>query len=30
MRHDETKAFVDDYVKVLKVDVDELGAYKKK
>jgi putative tricarboxylic transport membrane protein len=30
MRHEETKAFVDDYVKVLKVDVDELGAYKKK
>ncbi len=30
MKHEETKAFVSDYVKVLKVDVDELGAYKKK
>jgi tripartite-type tricarboxylate transporter receptor subunit TctC len=30
MRHEETKAFVYDYVKVLKVDVDELGVYKKK
>ncbi len=30
MRHEETKAFVNDYIKVLKVDVDELGVYKKK
>ena len=30
MRHEEVKAFVNDYVKVLKVDVDELGVYKKK
>jgi putative tricarboxylic transport membrane protein len=30
MRHEETKAFVNDYVKVLKVDVDELDIYKKK
>jgi len=30
MRHEEVKAFVNDYLKVLKVDVDELGVYKKK
>lgn len=30
MKHEETKAFVADYLKVLKVDVDELGVYKKK
>ena len=30
MRHEEAKAFVNDYLKVLKVDVDELGVYKKK
>jgi tripartite-type tricarboxylate transporter receptor subunit TctC len=30
-RHGETKAFVDDYLKVLKVDIDELSnVYKKK
>ncbi|MBA4421944.1 MAG: hypothetical protein C0390_02440 [Syntrophus sp. (in: bacteria)] len=30
MKHTEAKAFVTDYLKVLKVDVDELGVYKKK
>ena len=30
MRHEEVKAFVNDYLKVLKVDVDELSVYKKK
>jgi len=30
MRHVETKAFIDDYLKELKVDVGELEVYKKK
>ena len=30
LRHDEFKAFIVDYLKELKIDVDELGAYKKK
>jgi putative tricarboxylic transport membrane protein len=30
MRHVETKAFIDDYLKELKVDVGELDVYKKK
>ena len=30
MKHEEVKVFVNDYLKVLKVDVDELGVYKKK
>ena len=30
MRHAETKVFVTNFLKELKVDVDELGAYKKK
>jgi putative tricarboxylic transport membrane protein len=30
MKHAEAKAFINDYLKVLTVDVDELGVYKKK
>jgi hypothetical protein len=30
LRHDEFKAFIVEYLKELKIDVDELGAYKKK
>jgi putative tricarboxylic transport membrane protein len=30
LRHEEFKAFIVEYLKELKVDVDELGAYKKK
>jgi putative tricarboxylic transport membrane protein len=30
MKHEETKAYVSEYIKVLKVDVDDLGVFKKK
>lgn len=30
MRHAETRAYITNFIKELKVDVDELGAYKKK